>query len=241
MSRASYSQDFIKAQIEAGALRISNKRSRSKVWDVFARIEDQSGVALENIVMCRACLSLLKYHGCTSNMVRHKCYRNMVSYRVEDPLGSSYEKRESPNTSSKGSSTEEQATDKVTQAVMEWCVGNCRPFNIVQDTGLRKLVSFILDIGSEYGRNVCADDLLPETGVVAWNIDNWYQEKLGQVRSEMSSIRTNGYSIAIAEEKHSSANSFFLTSTVHYVREGRKCTQLLGLSNVPRSKSSTGR
>ncbi|KAH8348806.1 hypothetical protein KR084_011297 [Drosophila pseudotakahashii] len=240
MSRASYSQDYIKAQIEAGVLRFSNKRSRSKVWDVFARIEDQSGAAIQDIVMCRTCSSLLKYHGCTSNMVRHKCYRTKVfSPQAEDPLGSSYEDREEdPSRGSEGSSAEDKSTDKVTQAVMEWCVSNCRPLNIGQDTGLRNLVSIILDIGSEYGRNVSVDDLLPETGVVAWNIDNWYQEKLKQASCDMSSIRTNGYSIAIAEEKQSSAESFYLSSTIHYIREGRKCTQLLGLSNVPKNNSS---
>nr|XP_044248916.1 uncharacterized protein LOC123002675 [Drosophila takahashii] len=120
MSRASYSQDYIKAQIDAGVLRFSNKRSRSKVWDVFARIEDQSGAAIQDIVMCRTCNSLMKYHGCTSNMVRHKCYRTKVfSPQAEDPLGSSYEEKEEEE---EDPSRDSSSTDKVTQAVMEWCL-----------------------------------------------------------------------------------------------------------------------
>ncbi|EDW91068.2 uncharacterized protein Dyak_GE12287 [Drosophila yakuba] len=239
VSIASYSQDYIKAQLHSGVLQFSKKRSRGKVWNVFSRIEDQAGNAIPTIVMCRMCNSLVTYHGCTSHMERHKCYRTKaLSPKTDDPLASGCEDEEDSHRNSDGSSVD-KATDKVTQAVMEWCVANCRPYSIVKDSGLQKLVSILLEVGSEYGRNVCIDDLLPEPGVVALSLESLYEQKFKQARSEMSRIRINGYSIAIAEEKHGSADSFFLSSTAHYVLEGRKCTQLMGLTNVPRNKSST--
>ncbi|KAH8290876.1 hypothetical protein KR054_006619 [Drosophila jambulina] len=230
--KMAYSYDYIKGLIQAGTLRFSNKRSRSRVWDVFARIEDQSGAEIPNVVICRTCSSIYKYLGCTSNLVRHKCYRSKDGVNV-DPLGSEDRSADAAEESNA------EATDKVSQALVEWCVENCRPFNIGKDSGLRNLVSVLLEIGSEYGRNVCIEDLLPDQGVIAWNVENWYDDVLQQVRREMSAARQTGYSIAIAETRDSTGESFYLSNTVHYVRDGRKRNQLLGVTQVPRSKSST--
>ncbi|KAH8265634.1 hypothetical protein KR038_000414, partial [Drosophila bunnanda] len=196
-------------------------------------IEDQSGAQIPNVVVCRTCSSIYKYQGCTSNMVRHKCYRNKANV---DPLGS----EERSADAEEESTAEVEATDKVSQAMVEWCVENCRPFNIGKDSGLRKLVSILLEIGSEYGRNVCVEDLLPDRGVIAWNVETWYDDVLQQVRREMFAARQTGYSIAIAETRDSTGESFYLSTTIHYVREGRKRNQLLGVTQVPRNRASTG-
>ncbi|KQS62600.1 uncharacterized protein Dere_GG22398, partial [Drosophila erecta] len=67
--------------------------------------------------MCRICSSLMKFHGCTSHMERHKCYRTKVlSPNTEDPLGPPARIKNS------GGFSADKATDKVTQAVMEWCL-----------------------------------------------------------------------------------------------------------------------
>lgn len=52
-------------------------------------------------------------------------------------LGGGYEDEEDSHRNQHVSSAD-KATDKVTQAV--GCVANCRPFNIVKDAGLQKLV-----------------------------------------------------------------------------------------------------
>ncbi|KAH8390339.1 hypothetical protein KR200_000222, partial [Drosophila serrata] len=199
-------------------------------------IEDQSGVQISNLVVCRTCSSIYQYQGSTSNLVRHKCYRSKVLSANVDPLGS---EERSPDAVEE-STAEVEATDKVRHAMVEWCVENCRPFNIAKDSGLRKLCSILLEIGSEYGRNVCVEDLLPDQGVIAWNVENWYDDVLQQVRREMSAARQSGYSIAIAETRDSTGESFYLSTTIHYVRDGRKRNQLLGVTQVPRNKSTTG-
>ncbi|KAH8253080.1 hypothetical protein KR032_003532, partial [Drosophila birchii] len=199
-------------------------------------IEDQSGVPIPDVVVCRTCTSIYRYLGCTSNLVRHKCYRNKVIGGTVDPLGS----EDRSTDAAEESTAEVEATDKVSQAMVEWCMENSRPFNIGKDSGLRRLVSVLLEIGSEYGRNVCVEDLLPDQGVMAWNIQNWYDEVLEKVRLEMSAARQTGYSIALAETRDSTGESFYLSTTIHYVRDGRKRNQLLGVTQVPRDKFCTG-
>jgi len=120
-------------QLLRGELKISEKRGRSKVWTVFGRLVDANGDEISGMVACRTCQKLYKSsaHG-TSNLVKHKCYVNSRGDLKKIDIDSERKR-------------------KITKAVTEWSVENCRPFSIVQDNGLRKVLNIFLEIGMHYG------------------------------------------------------------------------------------------
>lgn len=74
-SLSSLNNSAIKENIINGRFQIVNKRGRSKVWEVFGKVSDETAQEIPKIVACRKCLNIYKYNErSTSNLVKHKCF-----------------------------------------------------------------------------------------------------------------------------------------------------------------------
>ncbi|XP_036334808.1 uncharacterized protein LOC118745468, partial [Rhagoletis pomonella] len=53
----------IKKKLHSGEYTLSQKRGRSKVWEIFSNVKNNSGEELPDIVACKRCYSIYKFTG----------------------------------------------------------------------------------------------------------------------------------------------------------------------------------
>lgn len=215
----------IKAKIVSGEFKINNKRGRSKVWDVFGSIKNENGDEIQNLVACKNCFSVHKFNSkSTSNLVKHKCY---ILKKIK--------------TDNKIEKTEVDVEDKKKSVLLvtEWTIENCRPFNIIRDCGLRNFVEFLISIGAKYGQNVDIDKLLPHPTTVSRNIQNLHNKYFEVVKTEIMSVKNIGYGLTSDIWTDNYLRTTYLSLTIHYVKEGKLITRLLGLKSM-KGVSCTG-
>lgn len=116
------------------------------MWRYFANIKNECGIEFDGLLACKMCFSALKFSGSTSNLVKHKCYN--VNCKTE-----------------KTSLIETNSTAKheAVNVVTEWVIQNCRPFKIVEDSGLKKFASILIKVGASFGSNVDVEKSLPHS------------------------------------------------------------------------------
>lgn len=66
----------MKTKINSGEYKITNKRGRSEVWNIFGPlINDKGEEILTHLVGCKTCNNVYKYSkNGTSNLTKHKCF-----------------------------------------------------------------------------------------------------------------------------------------------------------------------
>lgn len=246
----SYDNASIRDRIKSGEFKVVPKRSRSRVWNVFSRVIDQNGTEINNVI-CRTCPSVFKFHGSTSNLVRHKCYKNAI-----EDLDSNESPKEMKRVKVKywniRESTDEQeysadttdpldeqnsssildieTKEKLAFVLSEWTVNNCRPLEIVEDAGFRKLAELFIEIGANFGRQLKVKELLPQAATISGNINTRYYESMEKLRLEVSEARGHGYSITCSSCPDSYMKSTHLCLTMHYVKDSALEHRLLSFS-----------
>lgn len=215
--------DRIKKNLLSGKFKIAIKKGRSKVWDVYGKIEDNEGVELENKLGCIKCFSVLKYDGrSTSNLVKHKCYTTMKE--------TSLVKLEV------NKDTKEEATKIITQ----WCIGNCRPFQLVQDSGLISYSEFLISVATKYGGSIAIEKLLPHPITLSRNVEGLYDNMLAKIQKEVHINCKYGYGLTTDLLTDNYLRKSYMSLAIHFIKNGQLVTRLLGLNSMD-SEEATGK
>lgn len=219
---APINNEAIKGNILSGAYKIVSKRGRSKVWEVYGRIEDSEGVEITNKVCCKTCFSVLKYDSrSTSNLVKHKCYANMKE--------NSLVKVEVNNDIKK----------EALRLICQWSVENCRPFQIVHDSGLKQFAEFMVSVGAKYGANVDVEKLLPHATTISRNISNLFETTFAKVKYEISLNCNHGYGLTSDLWTDNYIRQSYICLTIHYIKNGQLVSRLLGLLSMDGERSTS--
>lgn len=207
-------ESSIQSKILKGELVLRQKKGRSKVWEVFSTILDLDGKEVQ-YVSCNNCKKILKHSSSTSNLVRHKCY--ICKQKQE---------------SSSKLELDESSKKTITKLITKWAVRNCRPYNIVADSGLEEVLEHFTLIGSKYGSNVDVKKSLPHPTTVSRNVENLYRLCFQSVREEISSIKETGFSITSDLWTDDYIKKTYIAATIHFVKDGVLKTKLLGLKSM---------
>lgn len=205
----------LKEKLQSGIYKILSKRSRSKVWDVFGQILSNEGLEVENKVCCKECFAVLTYDArTTSNLLRHKCYVNskLINNGKADV----------------SSDIKTEAEKLLTQ----WCIDNCRPFQFIQDSGLKNFFNFLISVGAKYGSNVDVEKLLPHSSTVSRNINNIYDATLNNVKIEIAEYCKYGYGFTSDIWTDNYLRQSYISLTIHYVVNGQLISRLLGINSM---------
>lgn len=184
------------------------------MWEVFSIIVDQDGKDV-HYVSCNICKKILKQTSSTSNLVKHKCYIS----KLQNESGSKLE-------------LDESSKKIITKLLTKWVVRNCRPYNIVADTGLEEVLEHFALIGSKYGSNVDVKKTLPHPTTVSRNVANLYSQCFQSVREEISSIKDNGFSITSDLWTDDYMKKTYIAATIHFIKDGVLKTKLLGFKSM---------
>lgn len=213
----------IKEKLTSGMYSLIEKRGRSEVWQFFSKIKNDDGEELVNLVACKTCYTVLKFTGSTSNLVKHKCYLNNASkFRQGAPIEVNQE-------------TKEEGISVVT----EWVVKNCRPLKIIDDSGIKKFASFLINVGATYGGNVDVNKLLPHPTTLSRNISTIYSSHFGPIKSEIQTYKAFGYAITSDIWTDDYLKASYLSCTVHYIKEGVLVDRLMAMKSM-KGLPSTG-
>lgn len=206
--------DSIKNNLMSGTYKITLKRGTSKVWEVFGRIEKEEGVEIENKVACRTCFSVMKFDPrTTSNLVKHKCYR--ITKEIDGKVEVNNETKK-----------------EGLKLICQWFTANCRPFQLIEDSGLKDFAMFMVRIGVKYGENVDIDKLLPHSTTVSRNIDTLFETTFSKVKHEISVNCKNGYGLTSGIFTDDYLRQSYLSLTIHYNKNGQLTSKLLGLISM---------
>lgn len=214
--------DRIKKNLLSGKFKIAIKKGRSKVWDVYGKIEDNDGVELENKLGCIKCFSVLKYDGrSTSNLVKHKCYTTMK----ETALVKLEVNKD----------TKQEASKIFTQ----WCIGNCRPFQLVQDSGLISYSEFLISVARKYGGSIDIGKLLPHPTTLSRNVNGLYYNMLAKIQNEIHTNCKYGYGLTTDILTDNYLRKSYMSLTIHFIKNGQLVTRLLGLNSIDGERTTS--
>lgn len=222
----SIDHDIIKKKLISKEYKFQQKRGRSKVWDTFGLVVDANGAQIANIVGCKNCYAILKYLNCTSNLVKHKCYikaKNAIS-QIDGP---------EPIVSS-------DIKNQIFEAATEWTVQNCRPFNIIQDSGLRKLFALFASVGAQYSNRVNTDSLIPHPSTISRKVSQLYKSESDIIKEDIFKARSSGYCISSDVWTDNYLKQAYVSCTLHYIKEGEMVSRLLAVKSMKKDPS-TGR
>lgn len=80
-----------------------------------------------------------------------------------------------------------QHFNDMTRIIANWVTEDNIPHSAVEGNGFKKLVTFILKIGADYGSDVDLKDLLPDTLAVSTRVQKASSEKTGEEGELVSS------------------------------------------------------
>lgn len=121
---------------------------------------------------------------------------------------------------------------KAVQIFTEWTIANCRPFRIVEDSGLKKVADFFISLGAKHGKNVDINSALPHPTTVSRNIHKLYQTYFQQISSEISSIKNIGFGLTSDIWTDNYIRKSYLSLTIHYINDSNLVVRLLGMKSM---------
>lgn len=205
----------IKEKIIRGEYKIILRSGKSKVWDIFGRI-DNGGSFIENAVACKTCSSVFKFNNSTSNLVKHKCFKNLKATLENRPKVE----------------VDHETKQQVVRTCTEWIIKNCRSFKMIEDDGLKKFAELMLSLGAKYGPNVDVHKLLPHPTTISRNIDKVYITIYDSIKSELGEISTSGYGLTSDLWSDSYLKISYLSLTIHFIKNGKINTKLLAFKSM---------
>lgn len=213
---------MLKAKIVSGEYKISNKRGKSRVWNIFGQMQNNLGEDIENIVICRICHNIYKYNShSTSNLVRHKCYIASIASSKDKiskiPIDADTKKH-------------------IANIVTEWVICNCRSYEIIEDSGLHKLVEFLLSVGEKFGRNLQLESIIPHATTISQNVNKVYNIHFEKIKAEVASIKNIGFGLTVHVYNDSYLNKIYIALTIHYIYEDNFISRVLGLKSIEGEK-----
>lgn len=213
----------MKRKILSGEFSIDSKRGRSKVWNTFGAVKNEMGLVIENIVACRKCYNIYRHNPkTTSNLVRHKCYASTQCKESETEV----------DVDSKTKST-------TTKIVTQWAVQNCRPFEIVHDSGLHQLVKYAIQIGARFGENICVKSLMPHSTTVSNNIAKLYERYQQSLQNEVEPIKNIVYGLTSDLWTDNYLRKSYVAVTIHFCKRRATSSKTTWILINGRSKMHT--
>ncbi|CAF4236939.1 unnamed protein product, partial [Rotaria sp. Silwood2] len=136
--------------------------SSDKFWKVFGYptfIVKQGDInttrRIPNFLSCKKCFKTFKYSRIsgTAQFNNHICVKNALVFDSSSPspTRTNYKQQILPSgfTASRKLPTTE--VEKVNSYMVNWIVGDLRPFSIVEDGGLKGLAQLLINLGSSHG------------------------------------------------------------------------------------------
>ncbi|KAH8321875.1 hypothetical protein KR067_007114, partial [Drosophila pandora] len=185
-------------------------------------IKNENGEQIDDFVACKMCYTALKFTGSTSNLVKHKCYILNASKFHNAALVE----------------VNKATKDEGLSIVTEWVLKNCRPLNIIDDSGIKQFSSFLINVGAKYGANVDVNKLLPHPTTVSRNIKSIYLTHFGPIKTEIEKYKAFGYAITSDIWTDNFLKTAYLSCTVHYIREGVLVDRLMAMKSMKGSPST---
>lgn len=114
----------------------------------------------------------------------------------------------------------------------EWVIANCRPFQIVKDSGLLKFSEFLVSIGAKYGLHVNVEALLPHPTTISRNVSTLYDKTLAKVKNDLQFVTGNKIGFGLTSDiwTDNYIRTSYVSLTIHYTKDGELINRLLGLS-----------
>lgn len=207
----------IKSKLLANELKPSIKRGRSKVWNTFSRIIDETGIENKDLVVCNTCKNVYKFEKSTSNLVKHKCYviANNSRKVCQPEINVDFETKK-----------------KCIKLATEWIIKNGRSFNIIADPGLKNLAKFFISVGAKFGENINVESLIPHPTSISRNIAALYEFHFNEIKNEIIELRKFGYGITSDIWTDDFYKISYISLTMHYVKEGVLKNRLLAVKSM---------
>jgi len=104
-----------------------------------------------------------------------------------------------------------------TKLATEWTIKNCRPFNLIADSGLKNIAQFFVSIGAKLGDNVNIDSVLLNPTISRF-IGALYDFHFNKIRIEIQEQKQYGYFISSDIWTDDFFKSY-ISLTMHYVKK----------------------
>lgn len=206
----------IKVKILNGEFKVKIHKGRSRLWNLFAKIENKSGEELPDLVTCRSCYTIYKYNkNSMSNLSKHKCFIALKSMADAVPVKPDSDKREN-----------------LANSIAEWVIENCRSYEVIEDSGFKNVVDAILSIGDKFGRNVELNSFLPNATSISRSINKAYNTNFEKIKMELRPLKTNGFGLTADAYKDNYLKKLYIAVAIHYINNGKLTSRVLGFKPI---------
>lgn len=207
----------MKTKINSGEYKITNKRGRSEVWNIFGPlINDKGEEILTHLVGCKTCNNVYKYSkNGTSNLTKHKCF--VMAKKEINP---------------KYVEVSQEQKKVCTEILTEWVTTSCRPYSMVQDPGLQKYTEFVLSLGVKCGGHINIGSLIPNPTTLYRNVEQIYNIYFYKLKKEINVIKEVGYGLTSDIWTDNFVKISYVSLTIHYILNGELKSKLLGLKSL---------
>lgn len=103
----------------------------------------------------------------------------------------------------------------------QWSIENCRPFQLVHDSGLKNFAEFIASVGAKYGADVDMEKLLPHATTVSRNINDLFDSAFAKVKKEIGEDCNNGYGLTSDIWTDNYLRQSYISLTMHHIKNGQ--------------------
>lgn len=116
---------------------------------------------------------------------------------------------------------------------------NCRPFQLVADTGFHKVAKFLLSVGANFGTNVDIRSILPHPTTISRNIMNVYNKHFNKIKTEINSVKSVGFGLTSDLWTDNFIRRTYIAVTIHYIIDGNIFSRLLGMNSMDGEKCTS--
>lgn len=214
----------IKSKIDSALFTTVKRMCKSEIFNIFYDIKDSNDEIIKDYVLCIRCNNVYKFNeNSKSNLLRHNCYKKYKSSKEVTPA--------------KIQPTKE-LKKYCTELCVQWIVGDCRPFNAVNDEGIDKLAQFFIKCGHEFGNNLDTKSLIPHSTTVSRNVENLYDEQHSSLKQELCSIKEVGFSITCDLWTDNFVHETYIGITAHYIKNGSLIHKTIGMRGMGEDRST---
>jgi hypothetical protein len=165
---------------------VNGEINKSVVWQNFKKIKDVTTNKFVNFVICNMCKKVLSYksENGTSRMKRHaKACSNEASETAEMIID--------PSERDLMSDTRRELKKIMTSKFVNWCANTIRPFDVVNDIGVRDIANQLVFLGSKFDDfNVAG--ILPNPRTISRNTEIEHNQIMAAIKPEVSAAITEG-------------------------------------------------
>ncbi|XP_053951127.1 uncharacterized protein LOC128858685 [Anastrepha ludens] len=198
---------------------VSNKNestSQSSIWQIFAKIKTDTGMFIENFVVCSKCSKIFVFTDNIWKLLKHKCY---VTMKLE-------------KTHQIWTSIELKMKENLERICLQWTIDNCRPIDTIEDSWTQKLDAYLRNIGTRFGQHVNMEDILPETVSISQYVQKLYANYFEEVKTELKWMQRIGYGLTIDVWSADQLDKSYVFLAIHYIKNEKLENRFLGMHRI---------